>query len=242
MNSAARSRPWHRPPLTIRRSPRKRAQHSASSSQPASRSDEGDLGCHAHKIDLPAGSPSSPAARRASAGRSSSGFSIRRRGRDLGPRRRSADDRRRTRSGKVAVDRCDVTDLEDVEARARRHREGARPHRHPGQQRRHRRAERARPGSIRSDEWAQVMRVNLDGQFYLLPRRRAADDRAELRPHRQHRLDRRQGGQSERVGLFGVEGRRDRADQIARQGARAATTSRSTASRRPRRGPRSSTR
>ena len=76
----------------------------------------------------------------------------------------------------------------------------------------------------------------------LLPRHRAADDRAELRPHRQHRLDRRQGGQSERAGLFGVEGRRHRADQVARQGAGAATTSRSIASRRPRPRPRSSTR
>src|ERR1043165_1920759 len=53
----------------------------------------------------------------------------------------------------------------------------------------------------------------------LLPRRGAADDRAEIRPHRQHRIDRRQRRQSECVGLFGVTGRRDRADQVPRQGA-----------------------
>ena len=43
---------------------------------------------------------------------------------------------------------------------------------------------------------------------------------AELRPHRQHRLDCRQGRQPERAGLFGVKGGRHRADQIARQGTR----------------------
>ena len=45
-------------------------------------------------------------------------------------------------------------------------------------------------------------------------------DRAELRPHRQHRLDRRQGGQPQRLGLFGLEGRRHRPHQVARQGTR----------------------
>jgi len=54
----------------------------------------------------------------------------------------------------------------------------------------------------------------------LLPRARPRHDRAELRPHRQHRVDRRQGRQPERIGLFGVEGGRDRADEVARQGTR----------------------
>ena len=44
--------------------------------------------------------------------------------------------------GKVAAIACDVTDLDGRRARARRHREGVRPHRHPGQQCRHRRHER----------------------------------------------------------------------------------------------------
>ena len=115
--------------------------------------------------------------------------------------------------------RLDVTQARRGRARARRHGEGVRPHRHPGQQRRHRRAQRqdlgVRPGGLGRGDAGQSRQPVL-----LLPRHRAADDRAELRPHRQHRLDRRQGGQSERAGLFGVEGRRDRADQIARQGAR----------------------
>src|SRR5262249_23013190 len=40
-----------------------------------------------------------------------------------------------------------------------------------------------------------------------------------LRPYRQHRLDRRQGGQPKRLCLFGGESRGDRPHQIARQGA-----------------------
>ena len=70
----------------------------------------------------------------------------------------------------------------------------------------------------------------------------ADDDRAELRPHRQHRLDRRQGGQPERAGLFGVEGRRHRADEVARQGTRRPRYLGQLPSRRRRRRPRSSTR
>ena len=42
---------------------------------------------------------------------------------------------------------------------------------------------------------------------------------AALRPHREHRVDCRQGRQSERVGLQRGEGRGHRADEIARQGA-----------------------
>ena len=69
------------------------------------------------------------------------------------------------------------------------------------------------------DEWRKVLRINLDGPFIcckaIVPRM----IRAKVRPHRQHRLDRRQGRQSERGALFGFEGRPDRADEIARQGA-----------------------
>ena len=52
----------------------------------------------------------------------------------------------------------------------------------------------------------------------LQPRRRPAHDRARIRPHRQHRVGRRQGRQSERVGLQRLEGRRHRPHQVARQG------------------------
>ena len=71
------------------------------------------------------------------------------------------------------------------------------------------------------DAWRQVLIDQSRRAVPLLPGDRAGNDRAELRPHRQHRLDRRQGRQPERAGLFRVEGRRHRADQIARQGAAA---------------------
>ena len=51
-----------------------------------------------------------------------------------------------------------------------------------------------------------------------------------LRPHRQHRLDRRQGGATRtHPSLFDLEGRRDRADEVARQGTRRQWRSRSIA-------------
>ena len=53
----------------------------------------------------------------------------------------------------------------------------------------------------------------------LQPRGGAAHGAQRLRPHRQHRLRRREGRQPECVGLQRVEGRSDRADQVARQGA-----------------------
>ncbi len=58
--------------------------------------------------------------------------------------------------------------------------------------------------------------------LHLLQGGGAGDARAEIRPHRQHRLDRRQGRQPQRRALLGLEGRPDRADQVARQGTRAA--------------------
>ena len=46
----------------------------------------------------------------------------------------------------------------------------------------------------------------------------AAHGRRTIRAHRQHRVDRRQGRQPERLGLQRLEGGRDRAHQVARQG------------------------
>ena len=66
--------------------------------------------------------------------------------------------------------------------------------------------------------WRRVIEVNLVGAVSGLPRGGAAYDRRRLRPHRQYRLDCRQGRQSECLALFGVESGPDRADQVARQG------------------------
>ena len=70
------------------------------------------------------------------------------------------------------------------------------------------------------DAWRQVIDVNLNGLFYCNRAVVPAMLKNDLRTHRQHRVGRRQGGQSERVGLQRVEGRRDRPHQVARQGAR----------------------
>ena len=75
------------------------------------------------------------------------------------------------------------------------------------------------------EEWRKVLAHQSRRAVHLLQGDRAGDGQAELRPHRQHRLDRRQGRQSQRRALFGFEGRPDRADEVARQGTRAATTS-----------------
>jgi NAD(P)-dependent dehydrogenase (short-subunit alcohol dehydrogenase family) len=71
-----------------------------------------------------------------------------------------------------------------------------------------------------ADLWRRVIDVNLNGLFYcnraVVPRH--VEER--LRPHRQHRVRRRQGRQSERVGLQHVESGGDRLHQIAGEGAR----------------------
>jgi 3-oxoacyl-[acyl-carrier protein] reductase len=58
--------------------------------------------------------------------------------------------------------------------------------------------------------------IDLNGALLPLPVHRAAYGRRRLWPHRQCRLDRRQGGTPTRR-LFRRQGRRDRADEIARQ-------------------------
>ena len=70
------------------------------------------------------------------------------------------------------------------------------------------------------EEWRKVLRINLDGPFIVCKAIVPHDAQAEIRADREHRLDRRQGRQSERLALFGVQGRPDRADEVARQGAR----------------------
>ena len=70
------------------------------------------------------------------------------------------------------------------------------------------------------DEWRRVFDVNLHGLFYCNRAVVPHDAGEELRAHRQHRVGGRQGRQSERVGVQRVEGRGDRAHQVARQGAR----------------------
>ena len=92
------------------------------------------------------------------------------------------------------------------------------------------------------EDWAAVMRVNLDGQFFccraIVPLMIAQNygrivNIASIAGKE---------GNPNAVGLFGVEGRRHRADQVARQGARRSYDIAVNASRRPRRKPRSSTR
>ena len=69
------------------------------------------------------------------------------------------------------------------------------------------------------EEWRKVLRINLDGPFVCCKAIAPSDDQAKLRAHHQHRLHRRQGRQSQRRALLGLESRPDRADEVARQGA-----------------------
>ena len=56
----------------------------------------------------------------------------------------------------------------------------------------------------------------------------AGDAAGRLRADRQHRLDRRQGGEPQRLGLLRLQGGGDRLHQVARQGARRPRASSST--------------
>ena len=69
-------------------------------------------------------------------------------------------------------------------------------------------------------EWKRVFDINVNGLFYCNRFVAAADEGARLWPHRQHRFDRRQGGQSDCFGLQRLESGGDRPHQIARQGTR----------------------
>ena len=52
------------------------------------------------------------------------------------------------------------------------------------------------------EAWDRVLAVDLTGVFYCCRAERPAHAREPLRPHRQHRLDRRQGRQPEQLGLL----------------------------------------
>ncbi len=68
-------------------------------------------------------------------------------------------------------------------------------------------------------EWRRVIEVNLIGPYLVSAAVAPAHEGPRLRPGRQHRLRRRQGGQPERQPLQRQQGRADRAHQVARQGA-----------------------
>ncbi len=58
------------------------------------------------------------------------------------------------------------------------------------------------------DAWQRVIDVNLNGLFYYCNRAAVpAMEAGGYGPHRQRRVDRRQGGQPQRLGLFGLQGR-----------------------------------
>ena len=135
------------------------------------------------------------------------------------PRRRSSDSRRR----------------DEIERRRRRRRTGrlrARRPRHPRLLGGSRRRFRSRSRHAGRGMAARV-RDQLRRHVLLQPRGGAQDDRARLWTGRQRRLDRRQGRQPECLCVFGEQGRRDRNDQVDRQGGRRFRRARRTASLRP---------
>jgi hypothetical protein len=75
------------------------------------------------------------------------------------------------------------------------------------------------------DGWIKTMAVNVNGTFFHQPCSPAADDRAELRPDRQHRLHRRQGRKPQCLRLFGLQGGGHWLHKVACQGNRESTTS-----------------
>ena len=90
------------------------------------------------------------------------------------------------------------------------------------------------------DEWKRVFDIDVHGLFYCNRFVARRDESARLWPHRQHLLDRRQGGQPQRIGLQRRQGRGHRPHQVARQGAGQGRRSPSTPSPRRRSTPRSS--
>ena len=73
---------------------------------------------------------------------------------------------------------------------------------------------------ISDEEWRRVFALNCDGVFYFNRAARPRDGAARARADREHRLDRRQGGQPDGGRLLGQQGRGDRHDEVVRQGPR----------------------
>ena len=141
--------------------------------------------------------------------------------RAVGPRRGRARASGRSLAGEAHVEALDVAERRCGRcARRRATADGARGHRRARVLRGHHRTERRRLASIPVRAWKQRVRRQRARAVPVQPRRRAAHAEARLRPHRQHRVGRRQGRQPECVGVQRVEGRGDRTHQVARQGAR----------------------
>ena len=122
----------------------------------------------------------------------------------------------------------DIGKLESVETATKAvHRAGSED-RHPDQQRRDRRARISHLGI--SAAGVRGRGADRAGRHVLrLPGCRAAHDRSRLRAHRQPRLDRRQGRQSQRPRLFVDEGGRHRRSPSRWARSSPSTTSRSIA-------------
>src|SRR6185437_742538 len=95
---------------------------------------------------------------------------------------------------------------------------GLQAHRYPREQRRHFRAEQADLG-ISGEGLEPGDRDQPYRAVSLLPRRRAVDDQTEIWTDRECCVGRGKRRQPERPRLFRLEGRTDRAHEIARQGA-----------------------
>jgi nucleoside-diphosphate-sugar epimerase len=122
-------------------------------------------------------------------------------------------------AGRVFAEELDLTERERRRGGRGAHDRRGRQDRHRRQQRRHHRRQRHDLGA-HARRLAPRHRGEPGRALPRLPRDRAAPDREEVRADRQHRVGRRQGRQPERVALQRVQGGRDRAHQVARQGAR----------------------
>ena len=93
-------------------------------------------------------------------------------------------------------------------------RDGARAGRHPGRQRRHRRIAR-RSSKTTPEQFRSMFELNVMGVVHADAGGARRHDRAQVRPHRRDRLDRRPEGLRLRLGLLRGEARRGRAGALA---------------------------
>ena len=114
----------------------------------------------------------------------------------------------------------------------RRHGEGVRHRRYPGQQCRPVRRPAGKPFlDIDEDEWDRVMKVNVRGTFQCAKAVAPIMMREQEGPHRQHRLRHRVQGHAEPAALCRLQGRRGVDDALAGARARRRTISASMPSR-----------